>query len=66
MLLILKITVERNVGADDYARIKRGIEKMGYAVHLRPDKVYPQQIIIEGADTSAEIFKILDKECIPA
>jgi hypothetical protein len=65
MLLTLKIILERNCTGRDYARIKRGIEKMGYVCHLRPNDVYPSQIIIEGAETSAELFKILNKECAP-
>jgi hypothetical protein len=65
MLLILEVTTARNVPPNAYVKIKRGIEKMGYAVHLRPLDLYPNQIIIEGADTSAEIFKILNKECAP-
>ena len=59
MLLTLKIILERNCTGRDYARIKRGIEKMGYVCHLRPNDVYPSQIIIEGADTWPEIEKKL-------
>jgi hypothetical protein len=59
MLLTLKIILERNCTGRDYARIKRGIEKMGYVCHLRPNDVYPSQIIIEGAETWPEIEKKL-------
>ena len=59
MLLTLKIILERNCTGRDYARIKRGIEKMGYVCHLRPNEVYPQQIIIEGAEAWPEIEKKL-------
>ena len=59
MLLVLRIVTERNCTGWDYARIKRGIEKMGYVCHLRPDELYPTQLIIEGADTWPEIEKKL-------
>jgi hypothetical protein len=59
MLLILKITTERNCTGKDYVRIKKGIEKMGYVCHLRPSAEYPTQLIIEGADTWPEIEKKL-------
>ena len=59
MLLILRITTERNCTGKDFARIKKGIEKMGYVCHLRPDANYPTQLIIEGADTWPEIEKKL-------
>ena len=66
MLLILDIRTEKVVSGHDYAKIKAGIEKMGYVVHYRPSPLYPRQIIIEGAETAEEIFKILEKECMPA
>ena len=59
MLLILRFTTERNCTGKDFARIKKGIEKMGYVCHLRPDELYPTQLIIEGADTWPEIEKKL-------
>jgi len=59
VLLILSITTERNCTAHDFARIKKGIEKMGYVCHLRPSAEYPTQLIIEGADTWPEIEKKL-------
>ena len=66
MLLILDIKAEKVVSGNDYAKIKHGIEKMGYVVHYRPSPLYPKQIIIEGAETAEEIFKIFEKECAPA
>ena len=59
MLLVLRIVTERNCTGRDYARIMRGIEKLGYVCHLRPDELYPTQLIIEGADTWPEIEKKL-------
>ena len=59
MLLVLRIVTERNCTGRDYARIKRGIEKMGYVCHSRPDELYPTQLIIEGAETWPEIEKKL-------
>lgn len=66
MLLILEVTTAKNVPANTYVRIKHNLEKLGYAVHLRPTELYPNQIIIEGAENAAEIFRILDKEAVPA
>lgn len=59
MLLILKVDTTRNVTTRDYAKIRRGIEKLGYAVHFRPDILNPHEIIIEGADTWPEIAEKL-------
>ena len=59
MLLVLRITTERNCTGLDYHKIKKGIEKMGYVCHLRPSAEYPTQLIIEGADTWPEIEKKL-------
>jgi hypothetical protein len=66
MLLILEVTTAKNVPANTYVRIKHNLEKLGYAVHLRPTDLYPNQIIIEGAENAAEIFRMLNKECAPA
>ena len=59
MLLILDVTTARNVPANTYVRIKRQLEKLGYAVHLRPSDLCPNQIIIEGAEAWPEIEKKL-------
>jgi len=60
MLLILDVQTEREVTQKDYDRIKKGIEKMGYAVHYRPDTDHPQKIIIEGADNFAEMQNVIN------